>query len=212
MRLAMDGARCYAHYRTAVSTCPRCGRGLCSECAARSDQGRCTECASREHSWELHAEQQQSARLALRRAGVAVPRRAGDPVFLRAGGHPMVAGICLAFAILVAAGLGAATVEAELHWGIPRAVIAPALAIAIGSTITGIFGGTSRPAGLWAALLYLFAIASGPAALGMVTSGVSLPGPSQPAVWLDEHQAVALACYAVCAPIAYVTAAGRRLR
>jgi len=208
----MDGQRCYAHYRSSVATCPRCGRGMCEECAARRDQGRCPDCAARDHSWELAAEHQQTARLALRRAGVAVPRRMGDPIFLRAGGHPMVAGLCLAAAILLAAGLGAATTITETHWGIPRAVIAPGLAIAVGSMVTGVFGGTSRAAGTWAALLYLFAIASGPEALGMVTSGVSLPGPSQPAAWLADHHAVALASYAVCAPLAYVTAAGRRLR
>jgi hypothetical protein len=208
----MDGQRCYAHYRSAVATCPRCGRGMCEECAARRDQGRCPDCAAKEHAWEAVAEQQESARLALRRAGVAVPRRAGEPIFLRAGGHPMVAGLCVALAILLAAGLGAATTEAELHWGIPRAVIAPGLAIVVGIVVSGVFGGTSRPAGMWAALLYLFAIASGPEALGMVTSGVALPGPSQSAMWLADHHAVALASYAVCAPLAYVAAAGRRVR
>jgi hypothetical protein len=207
----MDAERCSTHYRAAVATCARCGRGMCEECAARRDQGRCAECAAKEYAWELAAEQQQSARLALRRAGVAVPRRAGDPVFLRGMGHPIAAGLCLAVAVLLAAGLGAAATEAELHWGIPRAVIAPGLAIVVGSIVSGVFGGTSRPAGMWAALLYLFAIASGPEALGMVTTGVVLPGPSQAASWVADHHAVALASYVVCAPLAYVTAAGRRI-
>lgn len=208
----MDGQRCYAHYRTAVSTCARCGRGLCDECSQRAAGGHCADCVARDRALQAVSAEQQAARIALRRAGVAVPRRAGDPVFLRADGHPVIAGICLAAAILLAAGLGAATTIAETHWGIPRAAIAPALAIAVGSCVSGAFGGTSRVAGGCAVLLYLLAIASGPEALGMVQSGVSLPGPSEAANWLQQHHAVALAAYAVCSPLAYVAAAGRRVR
>jgi len=208
----MEGQeKCYAHYRVAVSACPHCHRGLCEECAGHAVGGRCPDCAEREHSAVEHAVLRREARLALRRAGVSVPHQAGDPVFLRADGHPLTAGICLGLAILLGVGLGAATTVAELHWGIPRAVIAPALAIAVGICVSGVFGGTSRTAGGVAVLLYVLAVASGPEALGIVSSGVALPGPSQAARWFTDHHAVALACYAACAPLAFVSAAGRRI-
>jgi hypothetical protein len=207
----MDGQRCYAHYRAAVATCPRCGRGMCGECAERAVEARCPECAEKERAWEAATAQRDSARLALRRAGVAVPRRGDDPVFLRAGGHPMLAGLCFAVAMLLATSLGAAATVAELHWGIPRAAIAPGLAIAVGTCVVAAFGGTSRVAGFWAMLLYLAAVGSGPEALGLVASRVTLPGPGDAAAWFAGHHAVALACYAACTPLAYVAAAGRRL-
>lgn len=204
-------AKCFAHYRAAVAACPHCGRGLCQECAERRGDGRCPDCAERERAGVEHAVLQRQARLALRRAGVAVPHHHGDPVFLRAEGHPLAAGMSLALAIVLAMGMGAATTIAELHWGIPRAAIAPALAIAIGTCITGVFGGTSRTAGGVAVLLFALAVASGPEALGIVSTGVVLPGPSSAALWFDNHHAVALACYAVSAPLAFVAAAGRRV-
>ena len=203
--------KCYAHYRLAVAACPHCHRGLCQECAEHSAGGRCTDCADRERSEVEHAVLQREARLALRRAGVAVPHRHGDPVFLRAEGHPLAAGLSLALAIVLAMGLGAATTIAELHWGIPRALIAPALAIAVGTCVSGVFGGTSRTAGGVAVLLYALAVASGPEALGMVSTGVVLPGPGSAALWFDNHHAIALLCYAISSPLAFVAAAGRRL-
>ncbi len=204
-------AKCYAHYRVAVATCPHCGRGLCTECAGLGTGGRCADCVERERSAVEHATLRRDARIALRRAGVAVPHQSGDPVFLRADGHPLLAGIYLALAIVMALGLGAATTVAEQRWGVPRAAIAPALAIAVGTCVTGVLGGTSRAGGGVAVLLYALAVVSGPEALGVVSSGVSLPGPGQAAAWFTDHHAVALACYAVSAPLAYVAAAGRRL-
>jgi hypothetical protein len=212
LRLAMDGQKCYAHYRAAVASCGHCGRGMCQECSEHSQGGRCPDCAERERSWLASTELQRESRVALRRAGVAVPRRNGDPVFLRADGHPLAAGIWLGLAVLLAIGLGAATTVAELHWGIPRAAIAPALAIAVGTCVSGAFGGTSRIAGGCAVLLYALAVVSGPEALGVISSGVVLPGPGQPATWFSDHHLAALLCYAVSSPLAYVAAAGRRVR
>lgn len=203
--------QCHAHYRVAVASCPRCHRGLCGECSAVAVDGHCINCTEREHTEYAHDMLRRDARLALRRAGVAVPHRAGDPVFLRADGHPLLAGFYLGLAILLALGLGAATTIAEVHWGIPRAAVAPALAIAIGTCVTGVFGGTSRIAGSAAVLLFALAVVSGPEALGMVSSNVDLPGPGQASAWFTDHHAVALLCYALSAPLAYVTAAGRRL-
>ena len=140
-----------------------------------------------------------------------MPHQWGDPVFVRADGHPLLAGLSLAVAILLAVGLGAATTVAELHWGVPRAAVAPALGIVVGTCVAGVFGGTSRIAGVVAVLLYALAVVSGPEALGIVSTGVALPGPGQAATWLADHHAVALACYAVAAPLAYIAAAGRRL-
>jgi hypothetical protein len=208
----MDGQdRCYAHYRVAVAACPHCQRGLCQECVTLSTGGRCLDCTERERSAVEHAELRRDARLALRRAGVAVPRQAGDPVFLRADGHPLIAGVSLALAIVLAIGLGAATTVAETHWGIPRAAISPALAIAVGTCVTGVLGGTSRAAGGVAVLLYALAVVSGPEALGVVSTGVDLPGPGQASAWFNDHHAAALGCYAISAPLAYVAAAGRRI-
>jgi hypothetical protein len=208
----MDGqAKCYAHYRVAVAACPHCRRGLCQECAALSSGGSCPDCRERERSVAEHAQVSRNARLALRRAGVAVPRRSGDPIFLRADGHPLIAGLSLGLAIVLAVGLGAATTVAEMHWGIPRAAISPALAIAVGTCVTGALGGTSRAAGGAAVLLYALAVVSGPEALGIVSTGVSLPGPGQAAAWFTDHHAAALACYAASAPLAYIAAAGRRI-
>jgi len=204
--------KCYLHYRAAVATCVQCGRGLCEECAALRVDGHCVDCTDREHARMAAAGVQRDARMALRRAGVSVPRRSGDPVILRANGHPLVAGLCLAFAVVLAMGLGAAATVGETRWGIPRAAVAPALAIAAGTMVTGVFGGTSRLAGLCAVLLYLLAVASGPDALRMVASGVTLPGSSQAATWFESHHAIALVCYGVSAPLAYAAAAGRRVR
>jgi len=206
-----DQPRCYAHYRAAVATCPRCQRGLCPECVGRGLDGHCTDCVERDHAIAEHEVLARDARLALRRAGVAVHHHSGDPVFLRADGHPLLVGLYLGLALLFAVALGAATTVAELHWGIPRAAIAPALAIAVGTLVSGMFGGTSRVAGTCAVLLYAVAVVSGPEALGMVSTGVALPGPGQPANWFADHHAIALLCYAISAPLAYVAAAGRRL-
>jgi hypothetical protein len=204
--------KCYAHYRAAVAVCRSCGRGLCGECAERSVDGQCPECDQRERSRLVHDEIRRDARLALRRAGVAVPRATGDPVFLRADGHPLLAGLLLAVAVILAMAMGAAETTAELHWGYPRAAIAPALAVAVGIMVSGVFGGTSRVAGTFAVLLYLLAVASGPEALAMVATGVVLPGHGDAAAWFASHHPVALACYGVSALLAYVAAAGRRIR
>lgn len=203
--------KCYAHYRIAAASCVQCQRGLCQECVGLGVDGRCTDCTERSRSATEIGALRREARIALRRAGVAVPRQSGDPIFLRAEGHPLVAGILLAVAILLAMGLGAATTIAEQRWGIPRAAISPALAIAVGTCVSGVFGGTSRVAGLVTVLLYALAVLSGPEALGVVSSNVALPGPSRAAIWFDDHHAAALACYAVSAPLAYIAAAGRRI-
>ena len=212
--MAMDAAadlKCYAHYRDAAGVCPTCQRGLCSECLGNGSDGHCADCVARARGATEITALRREARIALRRAGVSVPHQSGDPVFLRAGGHPLLAGISLAVAILLAMGLGAATTVAEIHWGVPRAAVAPALGIVVGTCVAGVFGGTSRIAGVVAVLLYALAVVSGPEALGIVSSGVNLPGPGQAAQWLADHHAVALACYAVAAPLAYIAAAGRRL-
>jgi hypothetical protein len=203
-------AKCYAHYRAAVGSCATCGRGLCAECSERAAGGPCPDCRERERAHAEAVRLQREARAALRRAGVAVPRRGGEPIVLR-GGHPLANGLVVGASVLVGLGLGALATLAEITWGVPRAGIAPALALAVGSCVSAIFGGTSRPAGIFAMLLYLFAVGGGPDALSMVRSGVALPGPSHAAAWLDAHGAVALACYAVSAPLAYVAAAGRRV-
>jgi hypothetical protein len=205
-----DRPKCHAHYRNALAVCTSCGRGMCPECAQRVGDGRCAECADREHGDEARLQMQRDARLALRRAGVAVPRSAGDPVFLRANGHPLLAGASLALCIVAALALGAGAALAEQRWGVPRAAIAPALGIVLGSVVTAVLGGTSRVAGFGAVLLAALAVAGGVEALGMVSS-VSLPGPGDAAAWFQGHRAVALVCELLALPLAYVTAAGRRV-
>jgi carbon starvation protein CstA len=206
----MDGVKCFAHYRPAVATCPSCGRGQCAECTQHSRERRCVECSERERGFAEHVQMQRDARLALRRAGVSVPRQHGDPVFLRAGGHPLVAGLLLVLCIAVALGLGAAAAMAEQRWGVPRAAIAPALGIVIGTVVTALLGGTSRIAGIGAALVAALAVVSGPDALGALTT-VTLPGPGEATAWMETHRAVALGLDALALPLAYLAAAGRRL-
>jgi hypothetical protein len=129
---------------------------------------------------------------------------------VRADGHPLLAGVSLALCILAALGLGACAALAEQRWGIPRAAIAPALGIVMGTVVTAVLGGTSRLAGVGAVLLAALAVMGGAGTLTMLTT-VSLPGPGDAAVWFETHRAVALACDAVALPLAYLTAAGRRV-
>ncbi len=204
----MDGSKCHAHYRAAVATCG-CGHGLCAECAA-AGQGRCSDCREREHGASVQMQVQRDARIALRRAGVAAPRRPGDPIFLRANGHPLVAGLSLLFCVTVALGLGACSALAEQRWGVPQAAIAPVLGIALGMVVTAVLGGTSRIAGAAAVLLTALAVAGGREALDTVTV-VSLPGPGDASAWLQAHSAAGLVLDAAALVLAYVTAAGRRV-
>jgi hypothetical protein len=206
----MDGMKCYAHYRAAVSSCPTCGRGLCAECTPGRGEVRCADCVDREHGAAEQLALQRDARLALRRAGVAMPRRHGDPVFLRAGGHPLVAGFSLALCIAIALALGATSATAEQRWGVPRAAIAPALGIVLGTCVTAVLGGTSRIAGLAAGLLAALAIVAGPDTLRLVAA-VSLPGPGDTVAWMEANHAVALGLNALALPLAYLAAAGRRV-
>jgi hypothetical protein len=206
---AMD-ARCAFHYRAAATSCSRCGRGMCPECAVRSPGGECRECTEREQSWAQQAELQRDARLALRRAGVSVPRRAGDPVFIRAGGHPLMAGLSVAVCIAIALGLGAATVAVEQRWGIPRSLVAPALGIVVGTSVTGVLGGTSGIAGVFAALLAGLAILAGPGTLSVVTA-VHLPGPGDATAFIDVHPWVAWTGNALGLLLGFVAASGRRV-
>jgi hypothetical protein len=206
----MDGMKCYAHYRLSVASCPSCGRGLCAECTPHRGEVRCADCVARDHGAAEQLAIQRDARLALRRAGVAVPRQHGDPVFLRAGGHPLVAGLSLAVCIALALALGACAAMAEQRWGVPRAAIAPALGIVVGTCVTAVLGGTSRIAGLGAVLLVALAMAGGPEALRMVTA-VSLPGPGDTVGWMEAHRAVSLGLSALALPLAYLAAAGRRI-
>ncbi|HZS14118.1 MAG TPA: hypothetical protein VFC09_05930 [Candidatus Dormibacteraeota bacterium] len=206
----MDGVQCFAHYRAAVATCASCARGLCSDCAQRGGDGRCSECVERERGAAELLRMQRSARLALRRAGVAVPRAHGDPVFVRANGHPLAAGLSLGLCILAALGMGACAVLAEQRWGIPRSAIAPVLGIALATVVTAVLGGTSRVAGVGAVLLTAVAVAGGTEALSMVTA-VALPGPGDAAAWLQDHRPAALGLDVVALVLAYVTAAGRRV-
>jgi len=205
----MDGMKCYAHYRAAVSACAGCGAGLCAECAGRRD-GRCGTCDDRARGAAEQLELRREARIALRRAGVAVPRMHGDPVFLRAQGHPLAAGLSLLFCIAAALGLGGCAALAEQRWGIPRAAIAPALGIAMGVVVTAVLGGTSRVAAVGAVLLAALAVAGGAGMLSVVTT-VALPGPGDAAAWLQAHRAVGLALDASALPLAYLTASGRRM-
>jgi carbon starvation protein CstA len=206
----MDDMKCFAHYRTAIATCIACARGMCAECTQRSDEGLCHECGARDRGAAAQMQIQHDARLALRRAGVAVPRMQGDALFVRANGHPLLAGLSLAVCIVVALALGACAALAEQRWGVPRAAIAPALGIMMGTVVTAVLGGTSRLAGIGAALLAALAVAGGGEALSMVTT-VSLPGPGEAAAWFQGHHAVALACDALALPLAYLSAAGRRV-
>jgi hypothetical protein len=206
----MDGIKCYAHYRLAVASCPTCGRGLCADCTPRGGEVRCGDCVDREHGAAEQLAVQRDARLALRRAGVAVPRRQGDPVFLRAAGHPLVAGLSLAVCIALALALGALSAMAEQRWGVPRAAIAPALGIVLGTCVTAVLGGTSRIAGVAAALLAALAMVAGPDALRMVAT-VSLPGPGDSVAWMEANRVAALGLSAMALPLAYLAAAGRRV-
>lgn len=206
----MDGLNCHAHYRAATVTCTECARGMCAECAQRSGDGRCAACAERDLATAEHLQMQRDARLALRRAGVAVPRRRGDPVFVRANGHPLLAGLSLAALIATALALGACAVLAEQRWGVPRAALAPLLGILMGTVVTGVLGGTSRMAGAAAVLLAALAVAGGVETLRMVTA-VTLPGASDAAVWFQDHRPATLGCLALALALAYMTAAGRRL-
>lgn len=205
----MDGMKCYAHYRAAVAACSACGAGLCAECAPQRG-GVCGTCAERERGAAEQGELRREARLALRRAGVAVPREHGDPVFLRANGHPLMAGLSLLSCIAAALGLGACAALAEQRWGVPRAAIAPVLGIAMGMVVTAVLGGTSRVAGVGAVLLAALAVAGGSGMLSVVTS-VALPGPGEAAAWFQAHRPVALALDASALFFAYLTAAGRRV-
>lgn len=204
----MDGMKCHAHYRATVAACA-CGNGLCAECAAGGD-GRCSACRERERSATVQMEVQRDARIALRRAGVAVSRRHGDPIFLRANGHPLAVGLSLMFCVVTALALGACAALGELRWGVPRAAIAPVLGIALGMVVTAVLGGTSRAAGFAAVLLAALAVAGGGEALSMVTP-VSLPGPGDATAWLQGHQAALWALDASALVLAYLTAAGRRV-
>jgi hypothetical protein len=206
----MDGLKCHAHYRAAVATCKACANGMCTECVQRSRDGGCSACAERGVAAAGQLQIQRDARLALRRAGVAAPRRHGDPVFLRANGHPLLAGLSLAMCIAAALGLGACAVLAEQRWGVPRAVIAPVLGIVVGTVVLAVLGGSSRTAGVGAVLLAALVVAGGVEAAGMITT-VSLPGPGDAAAWFQTHRAVGLACQALALPFAYLTAAGRRI-
>jgi hypothetical protein len=202
--------QCFAHYRDAAAICRTCGRGMCAQCVAHSERGICLDCADRARGYVAQAQMRRDARLALRRAGIAVPRRAGDPVFLRAGGHPLLAGFSLALCIALALGLGATSALAEQRWGIPRAFVAPALGIAVGTCVTAVLGGASRVAGALAALLTLLAVTAGAGALAMFTA-VSLPGPGDAVAFVQAHAAVALAGTALSLGLAYLAAAGRRM-
>jgi len=176
----------------------------------RNPGGECAECTERENSWMQQAELQRDARLALRRAGVAVPRQSGDPVFIRAAGHPLVAGLSVAVCIAIALGLGAATVAVEQRWGIPRSLVAPALGIVVGTCVSGVLGGTSGVAGLLAALLAALAILAGPGMLSAVTV-VDVPGPGDATAFVESHVVIAWIGNALALLLAFVAASGRRV-
>jgi hypothetical protein len=202
--------QCFAHYRDAAAICRTCGRGMCGQCLARSDMGVCLDCSDRARGYVAQAQMQRDARLALRRAGIAVPRRAGDPVFLRAGGHPLLAAFSLGLCIALALGLGACSALAEQRWGIPRAFIAPALGIAVGTCVTAVLGGASRLAGVLATLLALLAVTAGAGTLAMFTA-VSLPGSGDAVAFVEAHTLVALGGTALALGLAFLSAAGRRV-
>jgi len=206
----MVGATCFAHYRDAVATCPSCGRGMCEACALQPGDGHCADCHERAHGAMEARQVQRDARLALRRAGVAVPHVHGDPIFLRANGHPLYMGVLLSACLAVALGLGGCAVLAEQRWGVPRAAIAPLLGMLMGTVVTAVLGGTSRLAGFAAVMLTALAVAGGGAMLAVVTA-VSLPGPGDAAAFFQSHRAVALGFELLALPLAYVTAAGRRI-
>ena len=207
----MDGKQCHAHYRLAVQSCVHCGRGLCDECAEHATRGRCPECDQREHGWAFNAAVQRDARVALRRSGVNVPRQHGDPIVLRANGHPLAAGLLLGLAIITAVAIGGVAAVAEVRWGVPRAWVAPLLGIVTGTCVTAIFGGTSRVAGVVGLLLSALALASAPEVLATVSDGATLPGPGSAAAWMGAHRAVELVCFATALPLAYLSGAGRRV-
>jgi hypothetical protein len=202
--------QCFAHYRDAAAICRTCGRGMCGQCLAHSEKGVCLDCADRALGYVVQAQMQRDARLALRRAGIAVPRRSGDPVFLRAGGHPLLAAFSLGLCIAIALGLGACSALAEQRWGIPRAFVAPALGIAVGTCVSAVLGGASRVAGAIGALLALLAVTAGAGTLSVFTT-VSLPGPGQAVAFVQAHGEVALAGAAFALGLAYLAAAGRRM-
>jgi hypothetical protein len=80
----------------------------------------------------------------------------------------------------------------------------------VGTCVTAVLGGTSRIAGVAAALLAALAIAAGPDALRLVAT-VSLPGPGATVAWLEANRAVAVGLSALALPLAYLAAAGRRV-
>jgi hypothetical protein len=202
--------QCFAHYRDAAAICRTCGRGMCAQCLSHSEHGVCLDCSDRALGYVAQAQMQRDARLALRRAGIAVPRRSGDPVFLRAGGHPLLAAFSLGLCIAIALGLGACSALAEQRWGIPRAFVAPALGIAVGTCVSAVLGGASRMGGAIATLLALLAVTAGASTLATFTT-VSLPGSGDAVAFVEAHALVALAGTVLALGFAYLAAAGRRM-
>ncbi|HEV3123260.1 MAG TPA: hypothetical protein VG266_01630, partial [Candidatus Dormibacteraeota bacterium] len=197
---------CRVHYRAAVAECPECHGGLCHECAtgAASVAGLCRQCSADRLAMEDLEEVRREARLGLRRSGINVRRRHGDPVVLWRG--PLRLALPAAGGVAVIFGAGVAAAEAKLQGNVDVAVSAVALALFVGITVRLLFGGVSRIAGIAAAAIYALAILCGQWFAGSSTATRSVVGLSRASEWVLAHEQAAIACYLVAGALAYAAA------
>lgn len=182
---------------------------MCTECLAGPPPHLCPSCRERDAEETRTEVERVAARVALRRAGIAVRRRHGDPVVLWEG--PLRLAVPIAGGVATAVGCGLALAGAQVGWGVDIALTALALGLVIGVVVRGLFGGVSRIAGLWAAATVLCGVA-----IARLLASSSNRGTAAPP-WVDDlstfvldHAPLAAALVAVAAACAYRAAAGRR--
>jgi hypothetical protein len=148
------------------------------------------------------------SRVALRRAGIAMPRERGDPVVLWAG--PLRYVLPVAGGLVTVIGAGVLAAEAKMQWNVDTAISSLALALVVGLLIRFLFGGVSRVAGLTAAVVYLAGVASGQWFAGSGASAHDAAWLSTASQWVLAHTPAAVACYIVAGFLAYAAGRGRR--
>ena len=198
---------CRPHHRAAVAECAGCGDALCDSCAGAGDD-RCLQCSS--HRADARAMERfgRESRAVMRRSGIAVHRRQGDPVVLREG--PLRMAVTLAGVGVTALGAALVAVLVDHRWGVDVALTGIGLALFVGVAVRTSFGGVSREAGLVAVAVCVGGIAAAQRlASDHGEPSVAILGTAS--AWLLGHGAAAIACYAVAAALAYGAAAGRRV-